>query len=59
MDVELNCVPVPDQPNPQPENQPVGGPDNKPAAKSPGTATVVADTDMYDKPDGQGRRSAP
>jgi hypothetical protein len=58
MDVELNCVPVPDQPKPQPqpENKPVAGPDNKPAAKSLGTATVVADTDMYDKPDGQGQK---
>jgi hypothetical protein len=30
MDVELNCVPVPDQPQPQsqPENKPVAGPDN-------------------------------
>ncbi len=56
MNEELNCVPVPPPPAPAPapapDNRPVAGPD-KPAAKTLGTATVVADTDMYDKPDGQ------
>lgn len=57
MNEELNCVPVPPPPAPAPapDNRPIAGPD-KPAAKTLGTATVVADTDMYDKPDGQGQK---
>ena len=59
MKEELSCVPVPQKAPPAPAPEPA----NKPVADTPaegpkgfGTATVVADTDMYDKPDGLGQK---
>jgi hypothetical protein len=46
---ELGCVPAPAAPPPVNNPSPAG-------TKSLGTATVVSDTDIYDKPDGKGQK---
>ena len=53
------CVPgapVNEAFTPAPEQQPVAGPPKKSTPQGLGNATVTADTDIYDKPDGQGHK---
>lgn len=58
---QLACIPgapppISDQLPPRQVPEPVAAPQPAAAAQGPGTATVIADTDIYDKPDGQGQR---